>query len=170
VGVSVRRAWPVARLIANHVTDGTDTQIVTTYERLMGRVFVFAGANAKDYSLTMALSGSCRRFARLLIAFLFAISMATHGFAVSQAATKMMAADASMQVGAPDHPMDCDGKGMSAKTACFAMCASAVAILCDSASVPFVSTMLDLTVEPQAPVLGRGVPPEPHPPKPVTLS
>jgi hypothetical protein len=118
----------------------------------------------------MAASGSCRRFTCLLIALLFAISMATHGFAVSQAATKMMVADASMQMGAPDHPMDCDGKDMSAKAACFAMCASAIAILCDATRMPIVSAMLDLTVDPQASVVGRGVPPEPHPPKPVTLS
>ena len=130
---------------------------------------MFAEAKMTDYSLPMATSSRPRRFACLPIALLFGISMVAHGFAVSQATAKTMMADTSIDMGTPGHPMDCGGKGIGAKTACFAMCASAVAILCDPARVLIVSAMHELTVEPQVPALDRGIPPEPPPPKSVTL-
>jgi hypothetical protein len=117
--------------------------------------------------VTLASPG---RFARILIAVLFGLSMVAHGFAVSRATAKMMVADTSMDMtsmdmGAPDHPMDCGGKDIGAKTACFAMCASAVAILCDPTRAPVISAMRELAIRPEVPSLGRGIPPEPHPPK-----
>jgi len=132
--------------------------------------FSITESQRKDYFLVMVTLASPRRIACILIAVLFGHSMVAHGFAVSRAMAKMMVPDTSMDMtsmdmGASGHPMDCGGKDIGAKTACFAMCASAVAILCDPARVPVISATRELTIEPQVPTFGRGIPPEPHPPK-----
>jgi hypothetical protein len=117
----------------------------------------------------MAFRAPRRHFVSLLIAMLFGISAVAHGFVMTEAALKMSAATAAMEMPSPDHAMDCGGDDKAARAACMATCASAIAILCVPTPVPIVVTMQEQTVNVELPFSGRDIPPEPHPPKPAVL-
>jgi hypothetical protein len=102
----------------------------------------------------------------MVAALLFSLSTVAHGFAMTQAALKMpsVAAPMSMQDHGAEHGMDCGGDGI-AHANCVAMCATAVAILCEPVRIPLLSAVYDTAVAASLPLDGRGIPPEPHPPK-----
>lgn len=117
----------------------------------------------------MAFCRPHRNIVSLLIATLFSISVVAHGFVMTEAALKMSAATAAMETPSPDHAMDCGGDDNTARAACLATCASVIAILSEPTLLPIVVTMQDLTADVELPFSGRGIPPEPHPPKPAVL-
>jgi hypothetical protein len=117
----------------------------------------------------MAFRAPRRQVVALLIAMLLGISTIAHGFVMTEAALKMSAATGAMDMPSPDHAVDCGGDDKAARAACMATCASIIAILCESAQMPIVATMQDLAPDVELPFSGRGIPPEPHPPKPAVL-
>ena len=120
----------------------------------------------------MAFRAPRRRFVSLLTAMLFGLSIVGHGFAITAAVLKMSAAAAAttMEMPSPGHAMDCgDDVDKGAHAACVAACASAVAILCEPIQMPIFAAMQDMTADVELPFSGRGIPPEPYPPKPVVL-
>jgi len=117
----------------------------------------------------MAFRAPRRHFVSLLVAMLFGISAGAHGFVMTEAVVKMSAATTAMESQSSDHVMDCGGDDKGARAACIAACAGAIAILCEPTQMPIVVTMQDQTANAELPFSGRGVPPEPHPPKPAVL-
>ena len=117
----------------------------------------------------MAFRDPRRHVVSLLTAMLFGISVVAHGFVMTEAGLKMSAATATMEMPSADHAMDCGGDEKTAHVACIATCAGVYAILCEPVPTPIVVTMQDLTAGVELPFSGRGIPPEPYPPKPVVL-
>ena len=110
-----------------------------------------------------------RRFTALVTAMLFSISVAGHGFAASHANMKAMDAIAAsdMQPSTPDHGCGGnDGGGM----ACFALCASAVAVLPESATLPVTMAMPQPLLLAERFLPSRHIPPDPAPPRSIILS
>jgi hypothetical protein len=99
---------------------------------------------------------------RLLVAILFGVSAVAHVYAITSAA---MLPSAATEVPASDHGMDCGGGDKAAQADCIAACATAIAILCEPVRVSAPTTIFDGVVIDQSHVSGRGVAPEPHPPK-----
>jgi hypothetical protein len=114
----------------------------------------------------MALRAN-RRWLCLLTAVLFAVSGASHAYAMTDAAMKMPAMASAMpdQDMMPDHGMDCGGSGKAAHADCIAMCATAAAILSELVAVPFVVAMHGIVAAPELPLASDGPSPDPHPPK-----
>ncbi len=110
----------------------------------------------------MALRAN-RRLLCLLTALLFTVSSAAHVYAATEAAMKKPTA--AMETSAPDHGMDCGGDDKATHAACIAMCATAVAILSETAAIPTVVAIQDVESVPELPLPSRGPSPEPHPPK-----
>jgi hypothetical protein len=107
-----------------------------------------------------------RRFTALTTAMLFALSVATHGLAASHVRMNATAMATSDMPTDPDSGCGGDGMGL----ACFALCASAVAILPDLASLPIVIAAERPVSTPERSVPSRNSPPDPAPPRPVVLS
>jgi hypothetical protein len=110
-----------------------------------------------------------RRFTALATAMLFSISVAAHGFAASHANMKAMdvMAASDMQPSTPDSGCGGnDGGGM----ACFALCASTVAILPASVALPMTMAMPQPLSHAEQFMASRGSPPEPAPPRSIILS
>jgi hypothetical protein len=102
-----------------------------------------------------------RRWLSVLTALLFAIGSVAHAYAMTDAA--MNTPSAAME--SSDHGMDCGGSDKATHAACIAICATAVAILCEPVAIPFVVAMQDVVVDPDLPLASRVPSPEPHPPK-----
>ena len=116
----------------------------------------------------MAFRAPRCRFVSLLTVMLFGLSIVGHGFAMTEAVLKMSAAAAAttMEMPSPDHAMDCgDDVDKGARAACVAACASAIAILCEPVQMPIFAAMQDMAADVDLPFSGRGIPPEPYPPK-----
>jgi len=110
-----------------------------------------------------------RRFTALVTAMLFAISVAGHGFAASHANMKAMdvMAASDTQPSTPDHGCGGnDGGGM----ACFALCASAVAVLPESATLPVTMAMPQPLSNAEGFIASHDIPPDPAPPRSIVLS
>jgi hypothetical protein len=110
-----------------------------------------------------------RRFTALATAMLFSISVAAHGFAASHANMKAMDAMAASDTQPSTPDSGCggnDGGGM----ACFALCAGAVAILPESATLPVTMAMPQPLLLAERSLPSRASPPEPAPPRSVILS
>jgi hypothetical protein len=111
-----------------------------------------------------------RRLTALATAMLFSISVAAHGLAASHAGMKAM--DAIMasdtQPSTPDS--GCGGNDDGGGVACFALCASAVAILPESATLPVTMAMTQPLSHAEQFMASRDSPPEPAPPRSVILS
>jgi hypothetical protein len=103
-----------------------------------------------------------RRLLCLLTVLVFAIS----GVAQVYAATASMMQMPAAAMDAPDHGMGgCGGNDKTAHTACVAMCATAVAILCEPAAIPMAVAMQDLASAPEAQPTSHGRSPDTPPPK-----
>jgi len=113
----------------------------------------------------MAFRTPSRHVFSLLTAMLFGVSVVAHCFVITEAGLKMAAATAAMEMPSPDLAMDCGGDEKAAHVACVATCAGVYAILCEPVPTPIVLIMQDLTAGVELPFSGRGIPPEPHPPK-----
>jgi hypothetical protein len=110
-----------------------------------------------------------RRFTALVTAMLFSISVGAHGFAASHASMQAMdvMATSDTQPSTPDSGCGGnDGGGM----ACFALCAGAVAILPESATLPVTIAMPQPLLLAERFMASRDSPPEPAPPRSVILS
>jgi hypothetical protein len=110
-----------------------------------------------------------RRFTALATAILFSISVGAHGLAASRASMQAMdvMAASDTQPSTPDSGCGGhDGDGM----ACFALCAGAVAILPDSATLPVTMAMPQPLLLAERSLPSRDSPPEPAPPRSVILS
>jgi hypothetical protein len=110
-----------------------------------------------------------RRFTALVTAILFAVSVAGHGFASSHAGMKAMESAAASDMQSPITDSGCggnEGDGM----ACFALCASAVAVLPESAALPITITVTQPLSLAELPLLSRDNPPDPAPPRSIVLS
>jgi hypothetical protein len=110
-----------------------------------------------------------RRFTALVTAMLFSISVGAHGFATSHANMKAMDAMAASETQPATPDSGCggnDGGGM----ACFALCASAVAILPESATLPVTMAMPRPLLLAERFLPSRHIPPEPAPPRTIVLS
>jgi hypothetical protein len=110
-----------------------------------------------------------RRFTALTTAMLFSISVAAHGFATSHANMKSMDAMAASDT-QPSTPDSGCGGNDGGGIACFALCASAVAILPASVPLPMTITMTQLFSHAEQYMASRGSPPDPAPPKFIVLS
>jgi hypothetical protein len=110
-----------------------------------------------------------RRFTALATAMLFSISVATHGFAASHAGMTAMDAVATNDMQPPSSDSGCGGND-DGGVACFALCASAVAILPESATLPVTMAMLQPLLLAERFMASRDSPPEPAPPRSVILS
>ena len=109
-----------------------------------------------------------RSWTAFLIAMLFGISGVGHGFAATSASVKMAAATADMS--SPDDGMDCGGKEVDKRAACFALCATAVAILADPTPLPVIAAWQQVTAGVVRDLPIRNNPPDPYPPRPSVLS
>jgi hypothetical protein len=109
-----------------------------------------------------------RRFVSVLTTMLFVFSIAANGIAMTNWGLKAPAAVATATTPA-NGSMDCDGEDMPARAACAAACAAAVAILCEPTLALVVATTWVLLADLERRLPGRGVLPEPHPPKPVGI-
>jgi hypothetical protein len=110
-----------------------------------------------------------RRFTALVTAIFFSISVGAHGFAASHANMKAMDAIAASDTQPSTPDSGCggdDGGGM----ACFALCAGAVAILPESATLPVTIAMPQPLLLAERFMASRDSPPEPAPPRSVILS
>jgi len=110
-----------------------------------------------------------RRFIALATGMLFSISVVGHGFTASHAGMKAMEAVAASDMQPPSSDSGCggnDGGGI----ACFALCASAVAILPESATLPVTMVMHQPVLLAERSLPSRASPPEPAPPRSVILS
>jgi hypothetical protein len=107
-----------------------------------------------------------RRRIALVTAMLFGISVAAHGFAASHVGMNATTVAASDMPSDPDSGCSGDGIGL----ACFALCASAVAILPDPAELPNVMSAARPVSAAEWPVPSRNNPPDPAPPRPIVLS
>jgi hypothetical protein len=118
----------------------------------------------------------CHRLFALLTMMLFAFSIAGNGFMFGDMAAKMsMAAGSNMSahdsdIAAQDSPSDCEknsachhDRGMP--MACFAHCASTVAVLSDAIRLPAVAVARTLVVSAASIAASHHGPPDPHPPK-----
>jgi hypothetical protein len=111
----------------------------------------------------MASRATNRRFLCLLTAMLFGISAVTHAYAMTGAAVEM--APAATEISMSDHGTDCGGDDNAVRANCIAACATAIAILCDPVRMPIPVAIQDIAAIAQLPAFGRGIAPEPHPPK-----
>jgi hypothetical protein len=110
-----------------------------------------------------------RRLTALATAMLFSFSVAAHGLTATHASMKVMDAVATndMQPPPPDHGCGGnDGGGM----ACFALCASAVAVLPVLITLPMTMAMTQRHSHEELFMASRGSPPDPAPPRSVVLS
>jgi hypothetical protein len=102
-------------------------------------------------------------------AMLFSISVAAHGLAAPHASMKAMDAVASNDMQSPISDPGCGGND-DGGMACFALCASAVAILPASVALPMTITMAQPFSHAEQYMASRGNPPDPAPPKSIVLS
>jgi hypothetical protein len=109
-----------------------------------------------------------RRFIALVTAMLFGISVGAHGFAATHGSMKAMDAVAANDTQAPSPDSGCGGND-SGGVACFALCASAVAILPDPTPLPIVMAAARPTFVAEWPASSRDSPPEPAPPRTIVL-
>jgi hypothetical protein len=110
-----------------------------------------------------------RRFTACVTAILFSVSVAAHGFAASHANMKSMdvMAASDTQPSTPDSGCGGnDGGGM----ACFALCAGALGILPESATLPVTIAMPQPLLRAERFMASRDSPPEPAPPRTIVLS
>jgi hypothetical protein len=129
---------------------------------------VFAGTTVSVYLQDMPFWFS-RRFVTVTIAMLFSLSVAVHGFLITDMNAKMAATAAAMDMSSADSDLD-DGKddgGM--KLACFALCSSNVAIISGSEPLTVVAALQQLGSPVLRSLSGRYGPPDPYPPKPFVL-
>jgi hypothetical protein len=110
-----------------------------------------------------------RRFTACVTAMLFGISVAAHGFAASDANMKAMDAMATSDT-QPSTPDSGCGGNDGGGVACFALCASAVAILPASIALPMTMAMTQPLSYGEQFMASRGSPPEPAPPRSIVLS
>ena len=113
---------------------------------------------------------SKRSLTALLIGMLFGISIVTHGFASTSASVNMAIEAATTGMSSPDDGMNCGGKDIDKRAACFALCATAIAILVDPAPLPVVAVWQQLTAGAVRDLPTRNNPPDPYPPRPSVLS
>jgi hypothetical protein len=118
----------------------------------------------------MAFRGNWNRIFCVVAALLFSISAVAHSFAMTQPAMKMSSAPAemSMQGHGMDHGMDCGGDDLASKVNCIAACATAIAILSEPVRMLLPLSVRGADPEAPLPMSGRGLLPEPHPPKRLT--
>ena len=135
------------------------------------RVFVFADGVVEDYLGAMSFR-LYRRSVALVTAMLFALSIAGHGFAVTNMDTNAMAAATDMAMSADDSSttMDCDGSDMAMKLVCHAFCASAFAIISEPLQLPKRIASHPANSFFMQALQSRGSSPEPHPPRSIALS
>jgi hypothetical protein len=110
-----------------------------------------------------------RRFTALATAMLFGISVAAHGLAASHSNMKAMDAVAANDMQSPIPDSGCGGND-DGGMACFALCASAVAILPASVALPVTMATTQPLSHAEQFMASRGIPPEPAPPRSVVLS
>jgi hypothetical protein len=110
-----------------------------------------------------------RHFTALVTAMLFSISVAAHGFAAPHASMKAMDAVATNDMQSPISDPGCGGND-DGGMACFALCASAVAILPASIALPMTMSVTRPLSHAERFMASRGTPPEPAPPRSVDLS
>jgi hypothetical protein len=111
----------------------------------------------------MAFRPIHRRTLCLLTALLFGIGTVMHAYAMTGPVLEIATAAAEM---APqEHNMDCGGADKASHAACIKTCATAAAILCESAAIAPVRILQKSSTGPALPFHGRAPSPEPHPPK-----
>jgi hypothetical protein len=110
-----------------------------------------------------------RRFTALATAMLFSISVAAHGFVVSHPSMEAMDAVAANDMQAPSPDSGCGGDD-SGGVMCFALCAGAVAILPNLATLPVTMVMTQPLLRAERFMAARNSPPDPAPPRSVVLS
>jgi hypothetical protein len=103
-----------------------------------------------------------RRLLCWVTAMLFAISSVGQVYAATEALMQMPVAVEDFP---SDHGMDCGGKDKASRAACVALCATSVAILVDPVAISFAVAQRDVEADTESPPPGRGLSPEPHPPK-----
>jgi hypothetical protein len=115
-----------------------------------------------------------RHLCSLITALLFAFSIVGNGFMLGDMMLGDMAAKMSMAAGiempAQDSSMDCDksatcdhDRGMP--MACFAHCASTVAVLSDTIRLPVIALTRTVVATAVSIPAGHQGPPDPYPPK-----
>jgi hypothetical protein len=110
-----------------------------------------------------------RRFTALVTAMLFSISVAAHGFTVSHPSMEAMDAVTANDMQLPSPDSGCGGHD-SGGMMCFALCAGAVAILPNLATLPVTMVMAQPPLHAERFMASRDNPPEPAPPRSVFLS
>jgi hypothetical protein len=110
-----------------------------------------------------------RRFTALVTAMLFSISVAAHGFVVSHPSMEAMDAVAANDMQPSSSDSGCGGND-GGGVACFALCASAVAILPESATLPVTMAMPQPLLRAEQFMASRDSPPDPAPPRSIILS
>jgi hypothetical protein len=110
-----------------------------------------------------------RRFTALVTAMLFSISVGAHGFAASHASMQAMGVMATSDT-QPSTPDSGCGGNDGGGIACFALCAGAVAILPELATLPVAMAMPQPPLLAERSMASRDSPPEPAPPRSVILS
>jgi hypothetical protein len=110
-----------------------------------------------------------RHLCSLITALLFAVSIVGNGFMLGDMAAKMSMA-AGIEMPAQDSSMDCDksatcdhDRGMP--MACFAHCASTVAVLSDTIRLPVIALTRTVVATAVSIPAGHQGPPDPYPPK-----
>lgn len=111
-----------------------------------------------------------RPIVALLTAMLFSLSVAGHGFMMTDMSVKLAAATAVTDMPADEMCAGCKEDGMGMGIACFAACTSTVAILSDSVPLPIFAATRDISAAAMRLLPGRDGPPDPYPPKPFALS
>jgi hypothetical protein len=110
-----------------------------------------------------------RRLTALMTAMLFSISVAAHGFVVSHPSMEAMDAVAANDMQSPSPDSGCGGDD-NGGTACFALCASTVAILPNLATLPVTMVMPQPFSLAERFMPSRVSPPDPAPPRSIILS
>jgi hypothetical protein len=110
-----------------------------------------------------------RHFTAVATAMLFSISVAAHGFVASHAGMKVMDTVAVNDMQPASSDSGCGGND-GGGVACFALCASAVAILPESATLPVTMAMPQPLLLAERSLPSRDSPPDPAPPRFVILS
>lgn len=131
--------------------------------------FVFADVLEREYLFEMAFRFHCRNIA-LVTALLFSLSVAGHGFMMTEMSVKLAAATAATDMPADEMCAGCKDDGVGMVIACFAACTSTVAILSDPAPLPIVAAKRETLSAALRLLPGRNGPPDPYPPKPFALS
>ncbi len=110
-----------------------------------------------------------RRFAVLIMAAFFAVSLGLHGLLTTAANAQMTEGALHMAMPSDGEPMNCPGHDGADQANCLATCAAFVGVLFEPVALPFVQIRVIHAGARIVSLSDRSIPPDPYPPRPSAL-